>query len=139
MQLILLRLLSVSFTRSNLRTYRSTGVSTQFLSANQKEDCTSEVDKNLSVLDVTRSFGQYVKFFVELADSATQSNADIHSSGGKLHSFISWWPRGWPYSNYVYILNRSILSCTREQQSKCIHSSDEQCSSNGKSHYATSH
>ena len=54
-----------------------------------KEDCTSEVDKNLSILDVTHSFGQYVKFFVELADSATQSNADIHSSGGKLHAFIS--------------------------------------------------
>lgn len=53
-----------------------------------KEDCTSEVDKNLSVLDVTRSFGQYVKFFVELNGSVAQSNADTHSSlGGKLHAF----------------------------------------------------
>jgi len=30
-----------------------------------KEDCTSEVDINLSVVEVSRCFGQYVKFYVE--------------------------------------------------------------------------
>ena len=49
-----------------------------------KEDCTSEVDKNLCVAEVDHCFGQYIKFYVELPPD-TQYTAVQSSSGWSLH------------------------------------------------------
>ena len=58
-----------------------------------KEDCmASEVDHNLLVVDVSRCFGQYIKFYVELvnstASSFTMSNAE--SSAIQLINYYEW-------------------------------------------------
>jgi len=46
-----------------------------------KDDCASEVDHNLAVVDAICCFGQYVKFYVELTDSSSSSLASNTADG----------------------------------------------------------